>query len=61
MVLRLVLTQNLKRTIGIYESTDKIYFIPFFFAVPGVSMGRMPSAIKTNIKAAATSHPYQRP
>ncbi|KAH9499934.1 mediator of RNA polymerase II transcription subunit 8 [Bulinus truncatus] len=27
----------------------------------GSGIGRVPSAIKTNIKAAATSHPYQRP
>ncbi|CAL1545965.1 unnamed protein product [Lymnaea stagnalis] len=29
--------------------------------MPGTGIGRVPSAIKTNIKAAATSHPYQRP
>ncbi|KAK3794642.1 hypothetical protein RRG08_003787 [Elysia crispata] len=34
---------------------------PHKLQMPGASMGRMPSAIKTNIKAAATSHPYQRP
>jgi len=28
---------------------------------PPGPMGRMPSTIKTNIKAAVTSHPYQRP
>ncbi|RUS84244.1 hypothetical protein EGW08_007996 [Elysia chlorotica] len=34
---------------------------PHKLQMPGAAMGRMPSAIKTNIKAAATSHPYQRP
>ncbi|GFR97754.1 mediator of RNA polymerase II transcription subunit 8 [Elysia marginata] len=34
---------------------------PHKLQMQGASMGRIPSAIKTNIKAAATSHPYQRP
>merc|ERR1712110_80932 len=29
--------------------------------LPGSGIGRMPSTIKTNIKAAVTAHPYQRP
>ncbi|BFY99670.1 hypothetical protein BsWGS_02710 [Bradybaena similaris] len=29
--------------------------------MPGSGIGRVPSAVKTNIKAAVTSHPYPRP